>query len=102
MLTGADLLQSLKSWVAANESQLRENGFDVDLTESPEDYDPRSVQLILETDERLGELALWSNGMAELQVAEVASGDVVREHREITSHIDLASSLAALTDRMTA
>ncbi|MFA7764309.1 hypothetical protein [Streptomyces sp. NRRL S-448] len=102
MLTGSDLLESLKSWVAANASQLRENGFDVDLTESPEDYDPRSVRLILEADERLGELALWSNGTAELHLAEVASGDVVREHREITSHADLASSLKALTNRMTA
>lgn len=102
MLTGSELLRAVKSWVTENASQLRADGLDVDLTESPEEYDPRSVQLILETDERLGELSVWSNGTAELQVAEVASGHVAREHREITSHAGLLASLEALTTRMTA
>ncbi|TQK45358.1 hypothetical protein FBY35_6919 [Streptomyces sp. SLBN-118] len=99
---GANVLEALREWSAASEARLRESGIACELVESPAEFDPSSVQLILETEEMLGEIIVWSNGKAEIQVAEVATGRVEREHREIVSWTSLDEALENLIARMTA
>ncbi|WP_405599174.1 hypothetical protein OG741_18240 [Streptomyces sp. NBC_01410] len=50
----------------------------------------------------LGEIIVWSNGKAEIQVAEVSTGRVEREQREIVSRTSLDEALENVIARMTA
>lgn len=78
------------------------SGIASELVQSPAEFDPSSVQLILETEEMLGEIIVWSNGKAEIQVAEVSTGRVEREQREIVSRTSLDEALENVIARMTA
>lgn len=102
MLMGADVLEVLRKWPAASEARLRGSAIACELVESPTEFDPSSVRLILETGERLGEIIVWSSGKAEIHVAEVSTGRVETEQREIVSRTSLDEILENVIARMTA
>ncbi|MFF4418383.1 hypothetical protein ACFYY8_38140 [Streptosporangium sp. NPDC001559] len=101
MLTGAELLAELKGWVASRGSDLSAVGLQHELTESPEDRNPQSIWWILESDDRLAEIILWSNGHAELQFAEVASGEISAIMRELATEEDVQDALNSIVEWMT-
>ncbi|ORT54575.1 hypothetical protein [Streptomyces sp. CB03238] len=63
---------------------------------SPRDRDPASVQVLWESDEKLGELIVWGNGMAGIQAADVYSGVIVRNNRQVLTREDVASAFDRL------
>ena len=91
MLTLPELADAVARWLGEHRAAL--SGFTVELTESPDDRDPRSVWLVLESDDKIAELIVWTSGMADLSAADVESGEVVKLHREID---DLAGFPAVL------
>ena len=91
MLTLPELADAVARWLGEHRAALP--GFTVELTESPADRDPRSVWLVLESDDKIAELIVWTSGMADLSAADVESGEVVKLHREID---DLAGFPAVL------
>ncbi|MFF1420717.1 hypothetical protein [Streptomyces sp. NPDC058280] len=97
-----DLPQALTDWFAEHAADLKaEEGISCDLGRSPDDgRNKASVWLTLESETRLAAVTVWDSGEAELDYADVASGQVHPEHRDLRTHADLADAMAALGDWM--
>jgi len=91
-----DVLDELRSWFIARKTALAQAGYKADLVESPAAREKRSVSVTIASARRIGQLVLWSSGEAELGMADVASGEVTEEHREITSEIGLRDATMTL------
>lgn len=91
------LLGELKAWFDDRQAGLATHGLTVRLGGSPmAGRDKSSLCLDIDSTVRLSQLILWSSGEAELQMAEVVSGEVVSQHRQITSRIELDDALETL------
>jgi hypothetical protein len=84
-----DLLDDVRSLVADHGPRLQAQGCSVKLSESPEGRNPRSVTVILDSDRKLAQLSVWRHGLADLSIADVASGEIVESHHEVSSREDV-------------
>jgi hypothetical protein len=90
------LLNDVRAWFAGHKVALAKRGLRADLRESPRDRDKQSVSVTIASDTRIGQLVVWSTGEAELSMGDVASREVVQEHREITSRLGLKDATETL------
>lgn len=93
---GADLLTDAISLISRAELTLTEHAFESKVELSPEDRNPRSISWIVDGTSRMSQVVLWSDGQSEIELAEVASGQIMSEHCQV----DGESSLAELVDRV--
>ena len=96
-LRGAELLEATSAWVASMRNG-GESSVLSEVEESPTDRDPRSIRWILEGSERISQMVIWDDGQAELDLADVASGDVRSEHVQINSQHGLEDTLSRVRD----
>lgn len=92
------LIDELLRRSAALRANLAVNGIQVDLLESPEDFQKQSLTVILDSPERLAQITVWETGEVELEFAEVASGETFHENQEIADSPGLQEALDRLTD----
>jgi hypothetical protein len=95
-LRDAEPLEQVRSWAFNKADGFRDGGYTLELNDSPEDRNPRSIQVILDGGARVGELIVWGNGMAELSYGNFDEGVITPEHRDIDSQADLDAALTAL------
>ncbi|MGS2644637.1 immunity protein TriTu family protein [Streptosporangium sp. LJ11] len=93
MLRGIELLDSVKAWASEKGEILRSNAIDLEINESPENRDPQSIQLIFDAAKKLSEIIVWTDGNAELSFADIDSGQITPEYRNIQSTQDLEAAL---------
>lgn len=68
----------------------------MEINESPIDWNPRSIQWILEAPDRLGQIILWDGGEAEIDLAVIDTGEIRASHRDIGSSAELEDVLTGL------
>lgn len=95
MLREPDLLDAVRAWASERTANLRGHAIKLEISESPEDRDPRSIKLAFEAARKLSEIIIWANGNAELLFADIDSWDIIPEHRDIRSTQDLEDALNA-------
>jgi hypothetical protein len=96
------VFDELRAWVVEQQAPLTSRGLTVKLGASPEDGRGKpSLCLDIDSPSRLGQLILWTSGEAELQLADVASGEVVTQHHDITSRTALDDALESLVSWVT-
>lgn len=96
MMHEKDGLDELRLWFIARKASFAQAGYKADLVESPADRGKRSVSVTIASDRKIGQLVLWNSGEAELGMADVASGEIAEERREITSDIGLRDATMTL------
>lgn len=90
------LLPAMRRWVTAQSNNLYKEGLSLKLDDSRADWDKGSLSLAIDGKDFLGQLTVWSTGEAELECAEIATGEVRREHRDLASVHDLGRALDEL------
>ncbi|WP_438871283.1 immunity protein TriTu family protein [Paractinoplanes tereljensis] len=83
MLEKVELVAAVRRWLADRSQELSATGFVSELTESPEDRDPGSVWLVLESDSTIAEVIVWTNGLIDAKSINVETSEVVEMHREV-------------------
>jgi hypothetical protein len=96
MMQEKDVLDELRFWFIGRKDALPRAGYKADLVESPAEREIRSVSVTIASARRIGQLVLWSSGEAELGKADVASGEITEEQREVTSEIGLRDATMTL------
>lgn len=96
MTEGRDVLTDLRKWFDDRTAGLADLGFQTEFSESPPDRVKRSVSVMIASSSKIGQLILWDSGESELLLGDVGSGEVMEEHREITSHIGLQDATQTL------
>lgn len=96
MLDKIELVTAFRYWLAQRQRDLSAAGFTSDLTESPEDRDPASVWLVLESDATIAEVIAWTNGLVDVKSVDVETAESVEMHREIKE----VSQVSALIDQV--
>jgi hypothetical protein len=97
------VLDELSQWIETYRASLTERGLLLTSGASPEDgRDKRSMWLDIEGPQRLGRLILWDTGEAELELADVPSGEVNARHHQVDDRDDFERAAAALLDWVTA
>ncbi|GLW12291.1 hypothetical protein Misp01_74190 [Microtetraspora sp. NBRC 13810] len=96
-LEGSDLLEAASVWIA---NMQRGDGPSLlsEIEESPADRDPRSIRWILEGSEKMGQVILWTDGQAELDLVDAESGDVRSEHAQIEDREGMERALRIVRD----
>jgi hypothetical protein len=80
----ANLPATLTSWLSTHETDLRSRGITAELGHSPEDGRTKnSAWLTVEAGTRVVLITVWSGGEAELDYADLDSGDTRPEHRDL-------------------
>lgn len=97
-LKGSDLLNAAQESIRAIESALINQVIASEVKSSPEGRKPRSIRWILEGPEVMGQIVLWEDGQAELDLADMSTGDVKTEHRNIEDQKGLEGALIAVRD----
>lgn len=92
------LFDELRRRIAELSANLASYGIQVDLLESPEDFQKQSLTVILDAPERLAQVTIWETGEAELEFAQVSSGETFHEHKEISDLAALQETIDLLTD----
>jgi hypothetical protein len=92
------VLHDLRAWLDAHRSELAENGYQIDYSESPQDRMKRSASLMIASSRRVGQLILWETGEAELSLGDISSSEVSEQHREITSRIGLIDAAETIIE----
>ncbi|WP_420718791.1 immunity protein TriTu family protein [Streptomyces sp. TN58] len=93
MPLGVSLLASAQEWIHACSDEVRQSGVAMEINNSPVDRDLRSIQWILESSDKFGEIILWESGEAEVSFAVIETSEVRAEHRAITSRAELEDVL---------
>ena len=92
-------LDEFTRWIDTHYESLTARGFLLASDTSPQDGRPkRSMWLDLEHEHRLGRLILWDTGEAELDLADVSTGDVKTRHRQVDTRADLEEALTSFVD----
>jgi hypothetical protein len=93
------VLDELAGWIEAHRDSLAERGLLVASGTSPRDGRCKhSAWLDLEGAQRLGRLIAWDTGEAELELADVPTGEVDTQHRQVDTRADLDQALMHLID----
>ncbi|GAA2502063.1 MULTISPECIES: hypothetical protein [Actinomycetes] len=98
MSVESSLLREAYEWIDARIGEFHRNGLSVEVHIAPGDREKQSVQWMLESTERIGEIILWESGEAELSFAVIQTGEVRPEHRLIDSRSSLEEALDAVLD----
>jgi hypothetical protein len=98
MPIGVSLLVSAQEWIDARSEKVRRSGVAMEVNNSPTDRDPRSIQWILESSDKFGEIILWESGEAEISFAVIETSEVRAEHRNITSLMELEDVLTEVLE----
>jgi hypothetical protein len=93
-----DVLGSLRDWFDGTVSAVAQPGFKATFDCSPDDRDRRSAWVTAESPARLGQLIVWDTGEAMLSLAEVSTGEVTEEHRQIASADEFREAARILLD----
>ena len=93
MPLGTSLLVSAQEWIDARSDEVHRSGVAMEINNSPVDRDPRSIQWILESSDKFGEIILWESGEAEVSFAVIETSEVRAEHRDIASPTELEDVL---------
>lgn len=97
------VLDELAQWIETHHASLTERGLLLTSGNSPEDGRPkRSMWLDVEGPQRLGRLLLWDTGEAELELADVSTGDVTAQHHQVDTRADLERAVTSLLDGVAA
>jgi hypothetical protein len=100
MLSSSELFGMAKRWVADHIDRLASSRIKCEVTESPEDRVHQSIWIIMESKARLAEIILWSTGHAEIQFAEVESGEVSISMHELATEVDVLAAMESLAGWM--
>jgi len=79
----SSLLVRARSLITEAESALTKHGLDSRVELSPRDRNPRSISWIVEGAYRMSQIVLWEDGQSEVELAEVETGQIVSDHRQI-------------------
>lgn len=96
MTGGRDVLNDLREWFDDRGAELAELSLRAEFAESPPDRVKRSASVTIASPSRVGQLVVWDTGEAALTLGDVDSGEVVEEHREITSKLGLQDATQTL------
>jgi hypothetical protein len=96
MKGNSHVLDELRAWFTRNKSTLVAIGYHLEFKESPPDRGKQSVSVIIASAKHIAQLVVWDTGEAELSMGDVSSGNVIEEHREITSEIGLRDATETL------
>lgn len=92
-----DFPQALAAWCTDEAAGLRAASIGCELGMSPDDGRSKSsAWATLSTDARIATITVWDTGEAELDHADVGSGQVRPEHRDLRRREDLVNALAEL------
>jgi hypothetical protein len=93
------VLDEFAQWIETHHASLTERGLLLASGHSPEDgRTKRSLWLDVEGAQRLGRLLLWDTGEAELELADVSSGEVKAQHHQVDTRADLERAVMSLLD----
>jgi hypothetical protein len=98
MLRESDLLESAHAWIADEDVKRHALAVSSEIEVSPLDRNPRCISWILESPDFVGQIVIWGDGQAEVDLADIATGEIRSEHRQIDDHDELASILGAVQD----
>lgn len=92
-------LDEFAQWIETHRASLTERGLRLSAGDSPEDgRTKRSMWLDVEGPQRLGRLLLWDTGEAELELADVTTGEVNAQHHQVDTRADLDRAVKSLLD----
>ncbi|WP_329052726.1 hypothetical protein OG873_25215 [Streptomyces violaceus] len=89
-------LDDLRVWHIRLRSELDEARFDVGWQGPVADRPKQSACLSIDGPDRLGELIVWSTGEAQLQLGDVASGEVLDEQLQLIDARQLAQAVTRM------
>ncbi|MFD4632775.1 hypothetical protein ACFVYR_13385 [Streptomyces sp. NPDC058284] len=96
-----DFPHVLAAWCSDQGAGLRAAAIDCELGTSPADGRSKaSAWVTLSTNARLATITIWDTGEAELDHADVESGQVRPEHRLLQTEEDLVNALSGLVQWM--
>jgi hypothetical protein len=98
MLRGSALLEAAQGWIADKEAQWVNSAVTSEVDLAPHDRDPRSISWILDGVAFVGQIVIWEDGKSELDLADVATGEVRSNHEQIDSQGELSSTLCIICD----
>ena len=91
------VLDEFTGWIEAHRDSMAARGLLLAPGISPRDgRDKQSVWLDMEGPEHLGRLIVWDTGEAELELADVPTGEVSAQQRRIDTRDELVHALALL------
>lgn len=70
-----------------------ERNFSSRVDESPIDRDPRAISWLLEGSEKIGQIVVWEDGNAEVDLAYLMAGDARSRHHTVDDQQDLEKVL---------
>lgn len=89
-------IQALTDWFDRHRSELEASGITVGVEHAPADRPKAAAWIDLTTATDIVRLTVWETGECEIQVAEIESGDVRTEHRDLRSDSELVEALDEL------
>lgn len=93
------VLDEFAQWIETHRASLTERGLLLTSGSSPEDgRTKRSMWLDMEGAQHLGRLVLWDTGEAELELADVSTGDVKARHHQVDTRADLERAVTSLLE----
>jgi len=84
-------LDLLHVWFDAKRTFLRSRSVDAEVELSERDGEAIAIRVILESKAKMGEIIVWDNGMAELQLGSVVTGEVTTKSQSLSSGGELQS-----------
>jgi len=96
MTDETNMLTDLREWFDDRREKFADLGLQTTFAESPPDRAKRSASLMISSPFRVVQLVVWDTGEAELMLGDVGSGELLEEHREITSHLGLQDATQTL------
>ncbi|MGW2558316.1 immunity protein TriTu family protein [Streptomyces sp. NPDC001514] len=98
LLRNSDPLESMQSWISGERSKWESTAITSEVEVAPSDRGTRSVSWILESADFIGQVVVWGDGQSEMDLADVATGEVRSQHRRIDDHDGLCSVLKSVRD----
>ena len=87
------LLETARHLILAREAEWAGTGIFSEIETSPNEHAFHSLSWILDGPEFSAQLVIWEDGRSELDLIDVAAGEVRSEHREVGEEGDLRSTL---------
>ncbi|MFJ9034801.1 hypothetical protein ACIRQP_41575 [Streptomyces sp. NPDC102274] len=90
------VLEATMEWITRQRESLISHGLTLDVDPPDQGRSKTGISLAVDSSDRLSQFIVWDTGEAQLQLADVPSGEIHVEHREITSDRDLEDVLKTL------
>jgi len=75
-MMASNLIEHLSGWIKLHRRVFEAGGVSLIVEHAAEDRPIASIRVQLEYGDRLGEVIVWENGMVDLQLADVITGNV--------------------------